>query len=111
MHIARWSRASLTLCGSSAFSTACPLHTVIAINVAIIITGLKDGGDDCFNVMDEPTILVSLVFNFVLGKCAIPETGKEAHILKRWRTPRSRAIVYLEQAASKCTAILRARDA
>ena len=45
--------------------------TVVAINVAIIVTGLNDGGDDCFNVMDEPTILVSLMFNFVLGKCAL----------------------------------------
>ena len=87
MHIARWSRASLTLCGSSAFSTACPLHTVIAINVAIIITGLKDGGDDCFNVMDEPTILVSLVFNFVLGKCAIPDqVDPEEHIYSNIQT-------------------------
>ena len=78
--IARWSRASLTL--RSERFLHCALSTVIAINVAIIITGLKDGGDDCFNVMDEPTILVSLVFNFVLGKCAIPDrVDPEAHIL------------------------------
>ena len=66
-----------------AISPLRPLHTVIAINVAIIITGLKDGGDDCFNIMDEPTILVSLAFNFVLGKCAIPDRvdPEEAHIL------------------------------
>ena len=40
----------------------------MAINVAIILAGLNDGLA-CFNVMNEPTILLSLVLNFVLGKC------------------------------------------
>ena len=39
----------------------------MAINVAIILAGIN--GLACYNVIDEPTILVSLAFNFVLGKC------------------------------------------
>ena len=40
----------------------------MGINVAIILAGLN-GGLACFRVIEEPTILVSLALNFMLGKC------------------------------------------
>ena len=45
-------------------------RTVMVVNVAVIHSGLS-GGASCFNLVDEPSILVSLAFNFLLGKCCV----------------------------------------
>ena len=45
-------------------------RTVIVVNVAVIHSGLS-GGASCFDLVDEPSILVSLAFNFLLGKYCV----------------------------------------
>ena len=42
------------------------------INVTILASEVG-GGAGCFDVLEEPTILVSLVLNIALGKCAANE--------------------------------------